>query len=73
MRITLSTSDKTVHLATTKGEHVSVRAAEKAALSLFHALPGPAPEPAKPPIGFAVDSDTERADPDLAAADENEE
>ncbi|MET9436876.1 hypothetical protein [Streptomyces sp. NPDC006551] len=73
MRITLSTSDKTVQLVTGKNEKVSVRAAESAVLRMFHALPGPAPEPAKPPIGFAVDSDTERADPEPAAADEDEE
>lgn len=77
MRITLSTSDKTVHLVTGKGEKVSVRAAERAALRLFHALPGPPPDPAKAPIGFAgagpLDATTEIAPTPYAPDDDTEE
>lgn len=63
MRITLSTEGRTVQINASPKERAPLADVEAAALRLFQALPGPGPEPEKPPIGFAgpVDSDTERA------------
>ncbi|MFB7359673.1 hypothetical protein [Streptomyces gardneri] len=63
MRITLSTEGRTVQIVTSPKERTPLAEAEASALRLFQALPGPAAEPAKTPIGFAgsVDSDTELA------------
>ncbi|MFB9558632.1 hypothetical protein [Streptomyces roseoviridis] len=76
MRITLSTEGRTVQIVTSAKERTPLADVEAAALRLYQALPGPAQEPAKPPIGFAgsVDSDTERAPaPDTDCDDDDEE
>ncbi|MFF6844654.1 hypothetical protein ACFY8X_38690 [Streptomyces tanashiensis] len=61
MRVTLSTEGRTVQIITSPRDKTSLRAVESAALRLYRALPGPDPEPAKKPIGFAgpLDADTE--------------
>lgn len=76
MRIYLSTEGRTVQLSTSPKERVPLKAAEAAALRLLKALPGPDPEPSKPPIGFAgsVESDIERAPaPESATDDEDDD
>lgn len=64
MRLTLASSGKTVDLRTDPSEAVSLRAAEKAVLRLFHALPrvdNNEDQDDDQPFGFALSSDTERA------------
>lgn len=73
MRILISTSDRSVQVITTARERVPLESAEAAALRLFSALPGPKPDPEKNPVGFAVDSDTERAHPEPARDDAEEQ
>ncbi|WP_030188166.1 hypothetical protein [Streptomyces violaceorubidus] len=62
MRLTITSGGCTVDIRTDPGEGVSLRAAEKAALRLFHALP-PSDDTTEDeqPFGFALSSDTERA------------
>ena len=58
MRIEVTSGDKQVTVKV-KGHSVAkLRAAEETARRLLDAAPDPEPKPA---IGFAVDSDTERA------------
>ncbi|MFF8840464.1 hypothetical protein [Streptomyces sp. NPDC015130] len=75
MRILLSTEGRTVQIITSAKERAPLADVEAAALRLYQALPGPAAEPDKPPIGFAgtVDSDTERAPAPTEAADDDED
>jgi hypothetical protein len=75
MRILLSTEGRTVQITTSPKEWTPLAEAEAAALRLYRALPGPDPEPDKPPIGFAgpIDSDTERAPAPTEADDEDTE
>lgn len=76
MRIYLSAEGRTVQLTTSPKERVSLRDAEETALRLLKALPAPATEPEKTPIGFAgsVESDTERAPaPESATDDEDDD
>lgn len=63
MRITLTSGEKTVDLRTDPGEGVTLRAAENAALRMFHALPAAAPSTTDDdqPFGFSLTSDNERA------------
>jgi hypothetical protein len=74
MRIYLSSEGRTVELSTSPKERIHLADAEAAALRLLKALPSPAAEPAKLPIGFAgtVESDTERA-PTLESADDEDD
>ncbi|MEU6054229.1 hypothetical protein ABZ829_27885 [Streptomyces xanthochromogenes] len=68
----MTIGDRRVELRTSRGEKVSLRAAEHAAVRLLHALPDPAEPPAEA-FGFALSSDTERAPdtaPDLEDDDE---
>lgn len=76
MRIYLSAEGRTVDLATSPKERISLKAAEATALRLLEALPAPAAEPEKQPIGFAgsVESDTELAPaPESATDDEDDD
>ena len=76
MRIYLSTEGRTVQLTTSPKERIPLEAAEATALRLLKALPTPAAEPEKPPIGFTgpVESDTERAPtPESATDDEDDD
>lgn len=62
MRITLTSGETTVDVRTDPGEAVSLRAAENAALRLFHALPkAVARTDDDQPFGFSLSSDNERA------------
>ncbi|MFH8581626.1 hypothetical protein [Streptomyces zaomyceticus] len=76
MRIYLSAEGRTVQLSTSPKERIPLEAAEAAALRLLKALPNPAAEPEKSPIGFAgpVESDIERAPaPESATDDEDDD
>ncbi|MFF6903514.1 hypothetical protein [Streptomyces hydrogenans] len=76
MRIYLTAEGRTVELSTSPKERVPLADAEATALRLFKALPGPAVEPGKQPIGFSgpVESDTERAPaPESATDDEDDD
>ncbi|MGW5529389.1 hypothetical protein [Streptomyces xanthochromogenes] len=69
MHLVVTIGDRRVELRTSRGEKVSLRAAEGAAVRLLHALPDPPAEA----FGFALSSDTERAPdtaPDLEDDDE---
>jgi hypothetical protein len=62
MRITLTAGETTVDLRTDPSEAVSLRAAERAALRMFRALPKTsASGDEDQPFGFSLSSDTERA------------
>lgn len=74
MRLTLTSGETSVDLRTDPGEGVSLRAAENAALRLFHALPKAAASASDDqPFGFSLTSDTERAPEQAESADYEED
>jgi hypothetical protein len=76
MRIYLNADGRTVQLFTSPKERIPLEAAEATALRLLKALPAPAAEPEKQPIGFtgSVESDTELAPaPESATDDEDDD
>ncbi|MER5302123.1 hypothetical protein ABT039_22070 [Streptomyces lasiicapitis] len=63
MRLTLRAEGREVDISLDQDDTEALRAAERTALRLLNALPAPAPPAEETPFGFAVATDTERAEP----------
>ncbi len=73
MRLTVRAHGREIDIRLRQDDTAALQAAETTALRLLQALPDP-PDTDKPPaFGFALGSDTERAEPDPTPDDADEE
>lgn len=73
MRLTVRAPGREIDIELGQNSTAALKAAESTALCLLEALPAQPPQPAEVPFGFALGTDTERADPDPPADDTDDE